>query len=122
MACPVIESSCASAGAPRRASTLETVRGATVTSSAIRWRPSRCSMRHRTISSSIPSGVRVGDERGREERSCRPSLPCSSNTSIQCETHLREQPIALAIYDFGQPARWRAMTSSLAFGVRRALA
>lgn len=78
-------------------------------------------MRSSTIRVSTVAAVRVGIMCGREDRSCNPASPSAAKRSTQVDTHLRETPIALAIWALGQPSRWRSTMSILPRYVVRAL-
>jgi hypothetical protein len=54
---------------------------------------------------STSMGVRRGIVCGLNERSCNPGSPCAAYRSSHFFTHLREVPIALAMWAWGQPAR-----------------
>jgi hypothetical protein len=113
MTSPVIGSHSLRCTTPWRANTRDTVRAGTPSSAPIASGPSRCAARNATIAFSTEADVRVGIDRGREERSSSPTRPPVSNRSIHLCTHWREIPMAAAICDLFQPSRNRSTISNL---------
>ena len=84
-------------------------------------RAARGGAARRSRRSTSQPGSGSGIECGREDRSRSPASPSAAYRSIQVFTHLRETPIAAAMWAWGQPAWCRWTISSRPWNVVRAL-
>jgi len=69
--------------------------------------PLRDCRRAATTACSTSTDVFVGIVCGRQDRSAKPALPSAAYRSTQVLTHLRDTPIAAAIWAWRQPCWWR---------------
>ena len=84
--------------------------------------PSRRSRRSATIAASVTGAVRLGQVRGRLDRSVRPWTPSARDRASHLQAVARLIPISAATWAAGRPVNTRSTNKSRDHGDNRGLA